>query len=439
MLSTNLPGEPIALAGEPRTRGSKSINTSTSPALLSIPEVPEWTFDEGFFPWLQVLGSFFLFFNSWGVINTWGAYQTYYKQYLLSDISSSSIAWVGSLQSFLLMVIGVVTGPLFDMGYFHTLLSFGAIMLTFGLMMTSLVSEFWQLILTQGICVGLGAGCLLVPAIAILPQYFQKKMGLATGLAVAGSSIGGVVYPIAFDQLQRRVGFPWANRALGFLCFGTICFSLSIMRARFVQKQTRRLYDMSAFKEPAYCLFAAAMFLGYLGFYNFLFYVQSYAMEEGIRTSLGFCLLPMVNGASALGRIGPNIIADHLGPTNVLMPTVAVTAMLAFIWIRVHTASGIIILAIFYGFFSGGMVSLSSVVVANITTNKRDMGTRLGQIFAVTSIGVLVGTPIGGSLLNTTEQYLAVQLFTGCSRIASASLVASVRVVCSGPKLIAKV
>lgn len=233
MPSGNPLGEPIAVTDNPPNRTSENINISKSATFLSINEDPEWTFDKGFFPWLQVLGSFFLFFNSWGVINTWGAYQTYYEQYLLSDISPSSIAWVGSLQSFLLMVIGVVTGPLFDIGYFHTLLGFGAFMLTFGLMMTSLTSTFWQLILTQGICVGLGAGCLLVPAIAILPQYFRQKMGLATGLAVAGSSLGGVVYPIAFDQLEKKVGFPWANRVLGFLCFGTVCFSLSIMRTRF--------------------------------------------------------------------------------------------------------------------------------------------------------------------------------------------------------------
>lgn len=181
------------------------------------------------------------------------------------------------------------------------------------------------------------------------------------------------------------------------------------------------------------------MFFGYLGFYNFLVYVQSYAIEKGIGTNLGFYLLPMLNGASAFGRIGPNIIADHLGPTNVLTPTVVATAILALAWIRIHTTSGIIILAIFYGFFSGGLVSLSSVVVASITANKREMGTRMGQLSAVTSIGVLIGTPIGGAILNNTNQYLGVQLFTGCCLIASASLVACVRFICSGPKLVAKV
>lgn len=374
-----------------------------------------------------------------GVINTWGAYQTYYEQNLLSDVSSSSIAWIGSLQSFLLMLVGVITGPLFDAGYFRGLVGFAAFMLPFGLMMTSISTKYWHLILAQGVCVGLAAGCMFVPSVALLPQYFRRKRGFANGLAASGSSIGGVVYPIMFNRLQKTVGFPWATRALGFLCLGTICISLSLMRIRFAPKEKRKLYQFSAFKDPGYCLFAAAMFLGFLGFYNFLFYVQSYAIDTGIvGNNLGFYLLSMLNAASTFGRIAPNFIADHTGPLNMLTPAVTITSILAFVWIRVHTVAGIIILAIFYGFFSGGFVSLPPVVMASMTPDMRDLGTRLGMIFAITSIGLLIGTPIGGAILSDTHEYLGVQLFTACCLIASAALMATLRFVRSGPVLKSK-
>ncbi|KAJ5106276.1 hypothetical protein N7456_002951 [Penicillium angulare] len=411
-------------------------NVTDSPAVKPQDEL---TFDTGLRAWLQVLGSFFLFFNSWGVINTWGAYQTYYESNLLSGTSSSTIAWIGSLQSFLLMLIGVVTGPLFDAGYFREMIIFANFMLPFGLMMTSLATEYWQLILAQGICVGLGAGCLFVPSVAILPQYFREKRGFANGLAASGSSIGGVVYPIMFDQLQKQVGFAWATRTIGFLCFGTIFISLSCMRLRIPPKEKRKLYQLSAFKEPGYCLFTAAMFFGFLGFYNFLFYVQSFAIDTGIvDANLGFYLLSMLNAASTFGRIGPNFIADHTGPLNMLTPAVTITSILAFVWISVHTVPGIIVLAVFYGFFSGGFVSMPPVVMAYMTPDVRDLGTRLGQVFATTSIALLIGTPIGGAILSKTGSYLGVQLFTGCCLIASAVLFASLRVVRSGPHLIYK-
>lgn len=334
------------------------------------------------------------------------------------------------------MMVGVITGPLFDAGYFRGLLSFAAIMLPFGLMMTSISTKYWHLILAQGVCVGLAAGCMFVPSVALLPQYFRRKRGLANGLAASGSSIGGVVYPIMFNQLQKKVGFPWATRALGFLCFGTVCISLSLMRIRFAPKEKRKLYQFSAFKEPGYCLFIAAMFMGFLGFYNFLFYVQSYAIDTGIvGNNLGFYLLSMLNAASTAGRIAPNFIADHTGPVNMLTPAVTITSILAFVWVSVHTVSGIIILSIFYGFFSGGFVSLPPVVMASMTPDVRDLGTRLGMVFAITSIGLLIGTPIGGAILSTTHKYLGVQLFTACCLVASAALMAILRFLRSGPVL----
>ncbi|KAL4898249.1 major facilitator superfamily domain-containing protein [Aspergillus ambiguus] len=425
-------------AHTPQNHDDESQISSANPPLEEkSPDEP--TYDTGLLAWLQVIGSFFLFFNSWGVINTWGAFQTYYEQNLLSNMTSSSIAWIGSLQSFLLMLFGVVTGPLFDAGYFRHLLSFGGIMLPFGLMMTSISSKFWHLILAQGVCIGLAAGCLFVPSVALLPQYFRKRRGLANGIAASGSSIGGVIYPIMFNQLQHRVGFPWATRAVGFLCFGTCCISFTLMRLRFQPKEKRKLLQLSAFKEPPFVLFCIAMFLGFLGFYNFLFYVQSYAIDTGIvDANLGFYLLSMLNAGSTFGRIFPNFLADHIGPLNVLTPAATVTAILAFVWIRVHTVPGIIVLSVLYGLFSGGFVSLPPVVMASLTKDIRTLGTRLGMVFATTSIGLLIGTPIGGAIMSDTHQYLGVQLFTACCLIVSSAVFLSVRLSRTGLRVVMK-
>ncbi|KAF9886829.1 hypothetical protein FE257_011076 [Aspergillus nanangensis] len=411
-------------------------SSSTNPEK---PAEEEPTFDTGLTAWLQVLGSFFLFFNSWGVINTWGVFQTYYEQNLLSNMSSSSIAWIGSLQSFLLMMFGVVTGPLFDAGYFRGLVSFGGLMLPFGLMMTSISTKFWHLILAQGVCIGLAAGCLFVPSVALLPQYFKKRRGLANGVAAAGSSIGGVIYPIMFNELQHRVGFPWATRAVGFLSFGTCCISFSLMRMRFQPKEKRKLVQLSAFKEPAFSLFCLAMFLGFLGFYNFLFYVQSYAIDTGIvDQNLGFYLLAMLNAGSTFGRIIPNFLADHIGPLNVLTPAATATAILAFAWIGVHNVPGIIILSVLYGLCSGGFVSLPPVVMASLTKDIRNLGTRLGMVFATTSIGLLIGTPIGGAIITNSHGYLGVQLFAACCLAAATAVFAGVRLSRTGLRLMMK-
>jgi hypothetical protein len=147
--------------------------------------------DGGLQAWLQVIGGFMLFFNTWGLLNTFGVYQTYYESGALFQSSSSDISWIGSVQAFCLLVVGFVTGPLFDKGYLRVLLLVGSFGIVFGHMMLSLCTTYWQALLAQGFVIGLGAGCLFVPGVAILPTYFKSKLGLVIGLAASGSSMGG--------------------------------------------------------------------------------------------------------------------------------------------------------------------------------------------------------------------------------------------------------
>ena len=90
----------------------------------------------------------------------------------------------------MLIGIGVLAGPLYDYGYLRALILVGSVLVVFGMLMTGLCSQYWQLILAQGVVVGLGSGCLFLPSIAVLPQYFERRRALATGIGSSGSAIG---------------------------------------------------------------------------------------------------------------------------------------------------------------------------------------------------------------------------------------------------------
>jgi MFS family permease len=165
----------------------------------------------GLVAWLQVAGSWCLMFNCWyvvflarnsnldvkttltyrnrGIVNTYGVFQEYYIEAFPSQ-TPSNIAWIGSIQAFLLMFFGALTGPLYDYGYFRTLLWVGSFLMVFGMMMTSLCTEYWQVVLSQGIVQGLGAGCLFIPSVAIIPTYFSTSMAFAIGVSGSGSGLG---------------------------------------------------------------------------------------------------------------------------------------------------------------------------------------------------------------------------------------------------------
>jgi hypothetical protein len=48
-----------------------------------------------------------------GIFNTMGQYLTYYSLDILKTESPSTIAWIGSIQAFLLMFVGSLTGAIY--------------------------------------------------------------------------------------------------------------------------------------------------------------------------------------------------------------------------------------------------------------------------------------------------------------------------------------
>ena len=327
-------------------------------------------------------------------------FQTYYTSALATEASPSDLAWIGSIQIFLLVAVGVVTGPLYDMGYFRALISTGSFLVVFGMMMTSLCTQYWQLVLAQGLVVGLGTGCLFVPGVAILPTYFSTRKALAQGLASTGSSLGGVIYPVIFRQLQPRAGFGWAARAVGFVALATLLVPLAMMKMRMRPPARRKMVDAAAWAEPAYALFGAGQFFGFMGMYVPYVYLQSYAVGRGAAgADLAFYLLAVVNAGSVFGRVVPNFLADRTGPLNMMVPTAAATAVLLFAWIGIDNEPGLIVFAILFGFCSGTFVSLPPVTVVTLSPHLGVVGVRLGMTFFLTSLGLLVGAPIGGAIL----------------------------------------
>ena len=108
-----------------------------------------------------------------------------------SDMSlESNIAWIGSLQGGLTFIISFVSGPICDTGYFNGLIYVGAFLNIAGMMLTNICFKYWQILLAQGLTVGLGSGLLYLPGVSIISQYFKDNSAFAFGVASVGSSIG---------------------------------------------------------------------------------------------------------------------------------------------------------------------------------------------------------------------------------------------------------
>lgn len=290
-------------------------------------------------------------------------------------------------------------------------------------MMTSLCKEYWQFMLAQGVLTGLADGLLMFPAIAALPQYFNKKRGAAMGIAIAGSSVGGVIFPIALGKMlnESNLGFGWSIRICGFIMVPFLAFSCISVKARLPPRDTD-FFLPSAFKVPLFNTLIAAEFCLFIGMFSPLVFIPTFAITIGVKPALASYLVAMLNGASIFGRVLPGFLADKFGRLNILAAAGASTAILVFVWPEVTGTAGVIVFAIFFGFCSGAIISGGSVALSLCPEDPKDTGTYLGQGMAFASLAALVGPPVTGALLDRYGGFTQVSIFAGVLTLAGAIL-----------------
>ncbi|KAL2755713.1 hypothetical protein ACRALDRAFT_1064259 [Sodiomyces alcalophilus JCM 7366] len=285
--------------------------------------------------------------------------------------------------------------------------------------MTSLATEYYHLVLAQGVCIGLGCGLTFLPSTAILSQYFRKRRALVIGLASTGSPLVGSLLPLIFSRLEPAIGFGWTTRVIAFILLVLSAFPALFMRprARHTSKGAsesesesprgsrrplgmRSLVDTSAFRDVPFLLVMTGGFFAFLTLYVAFFYIQLFAVRHDIGPE-GFSpyFVTLLNAGSIVGRVGPNYLADKVGPLNILVGVLVASAVLMFAWLGIRDFGGLIAFALLYGLFSGSVVSVTPTVVVSLAPDMSRVGTRMGMMFFVCGLPILFGTPIAGAIV----------------------------------------
>ncbi|KAI0476860.1 putative monocarboxylate permease [Xylaria cf. heliscus] len=372
--------------------------------------------------WLQVLGAFFLNFNTWGLLNTFGIFQAEYSTGLLKTSSESAISWIGSLQAFLMLFVGVICGRALDAGYFYTDIILGVLFEVVGMMLTSISTQYYQIILAQGVLVGIGAGMVFVPSVAIVGTYFSTRRSTALGLAATGSSIGGIIYPVALKRLIRDIGLAWAIRVMGFIMFGTLVISVAIMKPRLPPRKSGPFVDMDSLRSPIFVTWLLAVFFTFIGLYIPFFYSEKYALSIGVSEDLAFYLLIIMNAASVPGRIAPSILADKVGNLSVMIPAILFSGVIVLAWISVKTQSALIGVAVVFGLTSGSIQGVLPATVPFLCPDLSKLGTNIGMTLVAAGLGLLIGSPVAGAILGD-QSSASGEVWWGCLTFAGVTVI----------------
>ncbi|KAJ3981844.1 MFS general substrate transporter [Lentinula detonsa] len=417
--------------GSPLNRQHSSTENNRKDAVSSAPTTV-LTFPEGGpQAWLTVFGGFLTLFCAAGTMQSFGVYENFYTLDSLSDRPPSDIAWIGSLQGFLLFGGGFISGQLFDRGYFKQLMMGGTLLFVFCSFMLSLAKphHYYQHFLAQGLGMGIGMGMLFMPSLSIASHYFRRRRALAMGIILSGGSLGAAIYPIMLNHLFASVGFARAVCAQSILHLALLIISNLIMKTRLPAGGKKDIDLKGVLTDVPYLICTAGSFFVFWGLFVPYFYLQLFCSKHDLPTNIVIYGITILNITGILGRTLPNFLADVFGPFNVsayqvTIATGIITGALVFMLLASKSVAATVVFAILYGFTSGGFVSLIGPVAATFARNVNEVGTRMGFVTLVSSFAMLTGSPISGALLHSPQYFwLRPVLFSAVVQLFGSGLI----------------
>ncbi|CAG9953088.1 unnamed protein product [Clonostachys rosea f. rosea IK726] len=408
----------------PHPRNDSTVLSRPSRTLRSL----ERSID-GLSPWYQVIVGFFVNFMTWGMPNAYGVFQLYYSQ--TTSWSSSQISWVGSIQLFLAFIGGSVSGRLADAGYARHCILLGSALNIIGIMTASCASAYWQVILSLGVCVGLGGGMMALPAAAAIGSRLRHRRALAMSLSGCGASIGAISYAAIVQYLIPVIGFPWAVRCCGLLSIIASITANALARPPLYTRKSGGLIDWSAFESGFFGMFCLGGFLVYFSLFAATIYINSFASNTlGFEASKSIQFLLISNAASILARPMSGMIADHVfGEVNTWNLVCFLLSGMLFAWIGVRSQPAMYAYSVLMGFLNGAAQGIFPSAVNSLSIGTDKLGTRLGMVFGLCGVASLAGPPTMGAIIDANKgQYLWAQvcggtlMCVGCLTVGSARL-----------------
>ena len=331
---------------------------------------------------------------------------------------------------------GVIMGRLLDRhGYIVPAIA-GTICVSMGAILASRIDSAWQLYAIYLFLFGLsGQGSLAAPALANVARWYDKRRGLAVGIASSGQALAGIVWPPIMGAVMLAIGwrdmFFWFG-VFAFCVMVPLCFAVRFRPPpyrpppasapggadeRAVPK--RQPLSASAIQSILCCgmigcCTAMALPLGHL---VALVTDLGHSLSDAVEVLSIMLLAAFISRAAVLGPL-----SDWLGGLRALFIFSVVQASMLAMFTVVSDLWALYAVAVAMGLGYGGLFPVYAVAVRDHLP-VAEAGRRTGIIFMFGAVAMGFGGWMGGYLFDLTGSYTIPFLIGVAFNIANLAII----------------
>lgn len=376
---------------------------------------------DGVFPgWWVVAGTFVVLCVGFGIAYSFSSFFLPLQDKFAAR--RGEISLVFSIAGALYFSLGLITGAIADRFGPRLVVGGGMALVALGIFAASRAETLWEVFAGYGLGVGIGVGAAYVPSVAALQRWFNRKRGLATGIAVAGIGVGTLAGPPLAKLLIDSFGWRGAWAGLALVALAAALFSTITIR------RSPELYGLrpdgdvappasagpappaagdtlgEAMRMPVFWLLFTACAIYAFGLFTPFVHLVPYARDVGHGEAFGVSLIMLLGVGSTLGRFVFAGFADRIGRRRMYALTILGSCPVLLLWAATSHWLALVVFATLFGALYGGFVAMAPSVMADYF-GTRAVGSILGAQYASVAVGILVGPPAAGWIYDATRSY----------------------------------
>jgi MFS family permease len=338
----------------------------------------------------------------------------------------ADVSWIFGLCGLVYFVLGAGGGMLADRWGPRLVCMAGMISIAIGLFLTSLAQSLTTVYLSYGLLVGLGIALVYTPSIACVQPWFNKRRGLASGIASAGVGAGTLILPVVVSYLLTEINW---REALQTMSAGVLLIGLT---AGFLLKRAPNLNGNSSGQLPGLALSAALttpsfkwLYMGTLLGAPVMFvpfaHISAAARDAGVPDAQAVGLVGLIGIGSLVGRFAIGWLADRMGRIKTLMLMQGLMGLSYLVWAGAQDRWMFAAFALWFGLSYGSIVSLLPAICMDLFGG-RAVSAIIGTLYTGAALGNLLGPVLAGQAFDMTQSYsLVIWTTLGISALATYS------------------